>query len=63
VIPVISGATGIVTEGLNEYLETLARKHSIDFLKKSCGRNITHKREWWDEPLVQEDKYQDEGNL
>jgi hypothetical protein len=34
VIPVINGATGIVTKGLKEYLETISGKHSIDSLEK-----------------------------
>jgi hypothetical protein len=45
-IPVIIGATEIVTKGLEKYLETITGKHSIDSLKKgSCVRNITHIRE------------------
>jgi hypothetical protein len=32
VIPVIIGATGIVTKGLKKYLETITGKHSISFL-------------------------------
>jgi hypothetical protein len=35
VIPVIIGATGIVTRGLEKYLETIPGKHSIDSLKKA----------------------------
>jgi hypothetical protein len=43
VIPVIIGATGIVTKGPKKYLETIPGKHPIDSLqKKSCTRNITH---------------------
>jgi hypothetical protein len=34
VIPVIIGATGIVTRGLKNYLETIPGKHSIDSLQK-----------------------------
>jgi hypothetical protein len=34
VIPAIIGATGIVTKGLKEHLETIPRKHSIDSLYK-----------------------------
>jgi hypothetical protein len=55
VIPVIIGATGIVTKGLKKYLETIPGKHSIDSLQKnkktkkkkknSCTRNITHYKE------------------
>jgi hypothetical protein len=70
VIPVIIGATGIVTRGLKKYLETIPGKHSINSLQKIiCTRNITHckesatssnlKPEWWGSPLVQEEKYQE----
>jgi hypothetical protein len=70
VIPIIIGATGIVTKGLKKYLETIPGKHSIDSLQKySCTRKITHykesatirnlKPEWWGSPLVQEEKYQE----
>jgi hypothetical protein len=70
VIPVITGATGIVTKELKTYLETIPGKHSTDALRKnSCTRNITHykesatirnlKPEWWGSPLVQEEKYQE----
>jgi hypothetical protein len=46
VIPVIIGATGIVTKGLKKYLETIPGKHSIDSLKKnSCTGNVTHYKE------------------
>jgi hypothetical protein len=34
IIPVIIGATGIVTKGLKRYLETIPGKHSIDYLQK-----------------------------
>jgi hypothetical protein len=34
VIPVIIGATGIVTRGLKKYLETIPGKHTIDSLQK-----------------------------
>jgi hypothetical protein len=71
VIPVMTGATGIVTRGLKKYLETITGKHLIDSLQKknSCARNITHfngsatirnlKPEWWGSPLVQDKKYQE----
>jgi hypothetical protein len=71
VIPVIIGATGIVTRVLKKYLETIPEKHSTDYLQKknSCTRNMTHykesatirnvKPEWWGSPLVQEEKYQE----
>jgi hypothetical protein len=34
VIPVTTAATGIVTRGLKNYLETIPGKHSIDSLQK-----------------------------
>jgi hypothetical protein len=37
VIPVISGATGIVTRGLKIYLEKIPGKHSIDSLQKKIS--------------------------
>jgi hypothetical protein len=62
-------ATGIVTRGLKKYLETIPGKRSIDSLKSSCTRNVTHyeesatirnlKPEWWSSPLVQKEKYQE----
>ena len=41
IIPVIIGATGIVTRSLRKYLETVPGKHSIDSLKKTAilGKN------------------------
>jgi hypothetical protein len=36
VIPVITGATGIVTKGLKKYLETIPGKHSVDSLLKTA---------------------------
>jgi hypothetical protein len=36
VIPVIIGATGIVTRGRKKYLETIPGKHSIDSLQKTA---------------------------
>jgi hypothetical protein len=69
VLPVIIGATGIVTEGLKNIWKQY--QDSIDFLQKknSCTRNITHYKEsvtirnlkpaWWGSPLVQEEKYQE----
>jgi hypothetical protein len=36
VIPVIIGATGIVTRGLKIYLKTIPGKHSIDSLQKTA---------------------------
>jgi hypothetical protein len=63
VIPVIIGATGIVTRGLKQYLHMIPGKHSIDSIQKnSCTRNITRykdsatirnlKPEWWGSRLV-----------
>jgi hypothetical protein len=37
VIPVITGATEIVTKELKIYLETILGKHSIDSLQKTAG--------------------------
>jgi hypothetical protein len=34
VMPVIVGATGILTKGLKKFLEKIAGKHSIDSLQK-----------------------------
>jgi hypothetical protein len=42
VIPVIIGATGIVTKGLKKYLETIPGKHSIDYLKKTALLGTSH---------------------
>jgi hypothetical protein len=36
VIPVIIGATGIVTRGLEKYMETIPGKHSIDSVQKTA---------------------------
>jgi hypothetical protein len=45
-IPVIIGATGIVSKSLQKYLETIPGQHSIDSLQKNCHtRNITHHKE------------------
>jgi hypothetical protein len=41
IIPVIIGATGRVTKGLNKCFEALLGKRSIGLLQK----NITHNRE------------------
>jgi hypothetical protein len=46
VIPVIIGATGIVSKSLQRHLETIPGQHSIDSLQKNCHtRNITHHKE------------------
>jgi hypothetical protein len=42
VIPVIIGATGIVTKGLKNYLETILGKHSIDYLQKIAVLGTSH---------------------
>jgi hypothetical protein len=66
-------ATRIITKGLKnfwkQYLEIFYRFPT----KQSCTRGIAHnkesvtlsdlKPEWWDVPLVQEEKYQGKGNL
>jgi hypothetical protein len=36
VIPVITGATGIVSKSLQKYLETIPGQHSIDSLQKTA---------------------------
>ena len=42
IIPVIIGATGIVTRSLRKNLEAVPRKHSIDSLKKTAIRVTSH---------------------
>jgi hypothetical protein len=42
VIPVIIGATGIVTRGLKEYLETIPGKHSIDSVQETAVLGTSH---------------------
>jgi hypothetical protein len=42
VIPVIIGATGIVTRGPKKYLETIPGKHSIDSLQKTAVLGTSH---------------------
>jgi hypothetical protein len=42
VILVIIGATGIVTKGLEKYLETIPGKHSIDSLQKTAVLGTSH---------------------
>jgi len=66
IIPVIIGATGIVTRSLRKNLETVPGKHSIDSLQKTANYtgDITHntestavrnlKPERWGSPLIQE---------
>jgi hypothetical protein len=70
IIPVVIGATGIVTKGLRKNLEAIPGKHSIDSLQKTAILGTLHINtesmavwnfipEWWGSPLVQE-KYQGE---
>jgi hypothetical protein len=72
VIPVIIGATVIVSKGLKQYLETIPGKYSIDSLQKTAVLRTSHiirkvltirnvKPKWWGSPLVQEDKYQEKA--
>jgi hypothetical protein len=42
VIPVISGATGIVIRGIKKYLETIPGKHSIDSRQKTAVLGTSH---------------------
>jgi hypothetical protein len=42
VIPVIIGATGIVTRGLKRYLGTITGKHSIYSLQKTAVLGTSH---------------------
>jgi hypothetical protein len=42
VIPVIIGATGTVTRGLEKYLGTIPEKHSIDSLQKTSVLGTSH---------------------
>jgi hypothetical protein len=42
VIPVIIGATGIVTKGLKKYLETIPGKHSTGFLQRTVVLGTSH---------------------
>jgi hypothetical protein len=41
IIPVITGATGIVSKGLKKYVETIPGKHSIDSLQKTSEHILT----------------------
>jgi hypothetical protein len=66
VIPVIIGATGIVTKSLRKSLEAVPGKHSIDSLQQTAILGTSHttrkvlqcETERWGSPLVQE-KYQE----
>ena len=42
IIPVIIGATGIVTRSLRKHLEAVPRKHSIDSLQKTAILRTSH---------------------
>ena len=42
IVPVIIGATGIVTRSLRKNLETVPGKHSIDSLQKTAKRGTSH---------------------
>jgi hypothetical protein len=43
VIPVIIGATGIVSKSLQKYLETIpGQQHSIDSLQKTATQGTPH---------------------
>ena len=43
IVPVIIGATGIVTRSLKKNLETIPGKHSIDSLQKTAILGTSHK--------------------
>jgi hypothetical protein len=70
VIPLVTGATGIVTKELKNISGNNNRKAFNRFsTKSSCIRNVTQykenatirnlKPEWWGSPLVQDEKYQE----
>ena len=42
IVPVIIGATGIITRSLKKNLETIPGKHSIDSLQKTAMLGISH---------------------
>ena len=42
IVPVINGATGIVTRSLKKNLETIPGKHSIDLLQKTAILGTSH---------------------
>jgi hypothetical protein len=43
-IPIVNGATGIVTEGLKKNVEAIPGKHSVDPLQKTAIRGTSHVR-------------------
>jgi hypothetical protein len=45
IIPIVFGATGIVTRSLKKNLEAVPGKHSIDSLQDSYTWNIIHNAE------------------
>jgi hypothetical protein len=70
IIPVIIGATGMVTKSLMKNLEAIPGKHSTDSLQQTAVLGTAHtirkvlqwetlKPERWGSPLVQE-KYREE---
>jgi hypothetical protein len=42
IIPVVIGATGVVTKGLKKNLEAIVGKHSIDALQKTAILATSH---------------------
>jgi hypothetical protein len=42
VIPINTGATGIVTKGLKKYPETIPGKHSMDSIQKTAVLGTSH---------------------
>jgi len=42
IVPVIIGATGIVTRSLKKNLETIPGKHTVDSLQKTAVLGISH---------------------
>ena len=42
IIPVIIGATGIITRSLRKHLETVLGRHSIDSLQKTAVLGTSH---------------------
>jgi len=45
IVPVITGATGIVTRGLEENLEAIQGKHPIDSLQHTAVLGTSHNTE------------------
>ena len=45
IIPLITGATGIVVRGLKKHLETTPGKHSVDSLQKTAVLGTSHSTE------------------